>query len=129
MADITVKLILTEQAICDTEMATRGQRDNAVWSMIRTGRVIDSNYGSILRCIDNGRQPPKSLLKVFLGEYDLSGLKTIQWGCNHESTAIAVYEQSTGVKVQSSGIWLSKSGYLGASPDGIVDVDMIIEIK
>lgn len=32
-------------------------------------------------------------------------------------------------KVQSSGLWLTTSGILGASPDGFVDNNAIVEVK
>uniref|UniRef100_A0A0E9W9S8 Uncharacterized protein n=1 Tax=Anguilla anguilla TaxID=7936 RepID=A0A0E9W9S8_ANGAN len=30
------------------------------------------------------------------------------------------FEQATGLKVEDSGLWLTRSGILGASPDGLV---------
>jgi len=50
-----------------------------------------------------------------LGDYDLSGLRAIQWGSNHERVAIVAYEKYTGSSVTASGIWLSSSGCLVAS--------------
>ena len=108
---------------------TRGQRDNSLWGIVRKGRLTASNFGAVIRSINSGRQPAKSLLKTLLGEYNLSGLKAIQWGCTHESTATKAYAQHTGTMVTPSGIWLSETGCLGASPDGLVGSDKILEIK
>ena len=67
-------------------------------------------------------------MRTLLGEYDLSELKAIQWGCTHEAIAIKASENHTGKSVSPSGIWLSSSGCLGASLDGLVG-DSIIEVK
>ena len=47
----------------------------------------------------------------------------------HEATAIGVYEMSENVEVTSSGLWLSASGVVGASPDGFVGSTKTVEVK
>ena len=122
------KLTVTEQQIDEAETATRGQRDNPMWGILRKGRLTASNFGPVIKTIHSGRSPSKSLMRTLLGEYDLSELKAIQWGCTHEAIAIKASENLTGKSVSPSGIWLSSSGCLGASLDGLVG-DSIIEVK
>lgn len=55
-------------------------------------------------------------------------VKSIQWGRQDEQTAIDYFKNITNLEVTSSGIWLSNSGFLGASPDGLVGEDAIIEV-
>jgi YqaJ-like viral recombinase domain len=55
--------------------------------------------------------------------------QAIQWGIAHERDAIQEYETTKNVKVSEAGIFLHKNGYLGASPDGLISVDKILEIK
>lgn len=65
-----------------------------------------------------------SPLKRLLGEYDLSWVKPVQWGVNNEEEAIKAFISKTG---KVTGIWFHFSGILGASPDGIIDDETILE--
>ena len=52
------------------------------------------------------------------------------YGLNSEAKAILKYENDTGRKVRSSGLWVNpKFPCLGCSPDGLVGDDTVIEIK
>lgn len=64
-----------------------------------------------------------------MGNTDLSGVKSVEWGINNEKLALAQFKEVTKLDVQDSGILLHHSGILGASPDGLVGEDAIIEIK
>ena len=129
VAHVCSELVVTAEQINAAEMATRGQHKNPVWSMLRKGRITASNFGPVLKVCSSRRTPSKSLLASLLGTYDLSGVHAVQWGLLHEATAIAEYTGSRGVAVHESGLWLSKSGLLGGSPDGIIDDNCIIEVK
>jgi hypothetical protein len=63
------------------------------------------------------------------GDYDLSGVKAVEWGITHEITARKAYSDYCGNSVQETGIWISLDGKLGASPDGLISSDTILEIK
>lgn len=64
------------------------------------------------------------------GEYNIDGVKAVQWGRDHEKQAIKEFEEATQYKVVPTGVWLHKSGLLGASPDGlIIEENAIIEVK
>ena len=71
----------------------------------------------------------QSLLKRLLGEYDLSGVKAVQWGVDNEQEALKAFTGLTSKTVQETGIWLVASGILGTSPDGIVDDETVLEAK
>ena len=46
-----------------------------------------------------------------------------------ESTALSEYGQKMQCEVKSVGLFVSESGLLGASPDGMVSDDLIVEVK
>ena len=50
-------------------------------------------------------------------------------GVNNEAEAVKAFTKLTGKTVQETGIWLDLSGILGASPDGIVDDESVLEAK
>ena len=87
------------------------------------GRLTASNLG----CVVKATQVTQSLLKRLLG--DLSGVKAVQWGVNNEQEALKAFTVFTGKTVQETGIWLDASGILGASPDGILDHETVLEAK
>jgi hypothetical protein len=47
----------------------------------------------------------------------------------HEATAIKEFQNEMKKKVIPTGLWLHSCGFLGASSDGIVEKDAIIEVK
>jgi hypothetical protein len=61
--------------------------------------------------------------------YNLTGVKAVQWGTEHEKTAIQEFVFATGMPVEQTGLWLHPCGYLGASPDGVVGGDKLVEVK
>lgn len=63
------------------------------------------------------------------GNTDLTGVKAIQWGVEHEQEAIRAYEEATGNKVEPCGLLLAPNGLLGASPDGLVGQSVVLEVK
>ena len=123
------KIAVATEQIVGVEAITRGQSKNPSWALLRNGRITASNFGAVLRpCLAN-RQPSKSLFASLLGQYDLSGQHAIQWGIMHEAIAVSVYAEATGAEVSPSGLWLAPSGLVGGSPDGIVSVQKIVEVK
>lgn len=95
------------------------------WHLARKGRLTASNFGCVLKA----KWVTQSLLKRLLGEYDLSGVKGVQWDVNNEQEALKAFTVLTGKSVQETGIWLDASGILGASPDGIEDDETVLEAK
>lgn len=61
--------------------------------------------------------------------YNLEHVHAIQWGCQNETEAMKKFEEVTGMKVERTGLWIDPCGFLGASPDGLVGSNAIIEIK
>ena len=68
-------------------------------------------------------------MKRLLGYDSLSSVRAVQWGIQHEATAIKAYMEQTGHSVSPSGLWLHSSGIIGGSPGGIVSSEKIIEVK
>ena len=116
---------IKEEDVSRISEITIGQRDNPAWHMARRGRLTASNFGSVLKA----KRITPSLLKRLLGEYDLSRVKAVQWGVNNEEEAIKAFTNKTGKTVKETGIWFHSSGILGASPDGLVDDETVLESK
>ena len=66
---------------------------------------------------------------VFSEGNSLSGVKAVQWGIDHEAEALKSYCEATQNSVRNSGLWLHECGYLGASPDGLIGDNIVVEVK
>jgi hypothetical protein len=56
-------------------------------------------------------------------------LQSITYGVQHEKDGIDYLRKSKGITVEATGLHLAKCGYLGGSPDGLVGVNKLIEVK
>jgi len=104
---------------------TQNQASNPLWHMARDKRLTSSKFGLILRA----KKYTEPLINSIITNRDLSKVKAIEWGVNKEDEAIKTFSKITGLQVEKTGIWLSKSGLLGASPDGFIGNDFILEVK
>ncbi|KAK4885445.1 hypothetical protein RN001_001716 [Aquatica leii] len=87
---------------------TCGQNQNPMWHQMRLGRLTASNFGAVLDSCQRDRYPG-SLYARLLRKNNLDGIKSIQWGLNHEATALDEYENIEGVKVTTTGLWLYRN--------------------
>lgn len=117
---LTSQLGLNWDVIQDIAEATKGQRANPFWFVLREWRITASKFGDVLRTYTkrNGPTPCKSLLESLYKPKDLSKAKTVQWGIIHENYVIDKYKKK--YPVEPTGVWLHGSGVLGGSPDGLI---------
>ena len=114
-----------QAAIVEVSKMTIGQRNNPAWHLVRKGRLTASNFGCVLKA----KRATPSLVKRLLGKYNLSGVKAIEWGVNNEGEAVSAFTRQNGLQVVETGIWLDSCGVIGASPDGLVGNDHVLEMK
>lgn len=86
-----------------------------------------SNFGSVVKRRE--QTPCHNLVKRLLYSRELS-TAAVLFGRVHEKNAIEDYEKLTGVTVEPCGLFISKeTPFLGASPDGLVGSEGIVEVK
>ncbi|KAG5864637.1 hypothetical protein JTB14_023426 [Gonioctena quinquepunctata] len=124
MKYICEKLQMSHEKILKVAELTIGQAQNEKWLVCRKHRLTASNFGVVLGACKRNRFP-KSLFKRLAGDH----IKSVQWGREHEAESIAAVEKALGVKVVRTGLWLHPCGFLGASPDGLIGEDAIVEGK
>lgn len=109
------------------ERETVGQHNNPVWLEKRLNRLTASKFGSVINRKD--QTPCHHLVKDILYPKELN-TKSVVFGRMHEKDAIQKYEERNGVEVKECGLFCSIDfPYLGASPDGLVGSDGIVEVK
>ena len=100
-----------------------------LWYDMRNGMVTASDWGTILG--DNPYSNVKELILKKCGhERPFPDNPAIRWGVKYEDVAIQIYEARNKTKVIEYGlIQHPEFLYLGASPDGITDEGVMVEIK
>jgi putative phage-type endonuclease len=103
------------------------------WFKSRVGKITGSNIGAILGC-DPFRKPKdvmRSMVRSYHGaESEFTGNVATEYGTNFEKFAVCDFEMETGEDVQDVGFIIHPDhDWLGASPDGLVGNDHVIEIK
>lgn len=101
------------------------------WFAARTGRVTGSRVGAIL-----GLSPYQSrddVLRAMVREYhnapsEFTGNPATEWGNANEATAIGMFELESGLDVQETGFH-PFDDWAGASPDGLIGDDAVLENK
>lgn len=99
------------------------------WYEMRNGMLTASDWGVMLG--DNPYSNPDDLILKKCGhEKPFKVGPAILWGVKYEEVAVQIYEHRNNVKVIEFGlIQHPKIKYLGASPDGITEDGIMLEIK
>ena len=137
-SDELLKMKITEMQRETVEKRTRGQAKSKLWFKMRTGRITASKFKSA--CHTDPASPSNSLIMtVCHPELSRFSTEATKWGCNHEEVARKAYGELQMVKhhnfkVSDAGFYIHpEHGFLGASPDGMVDCDCcgpgVCEIK
>lgn len=108
---------------CYHVTGTEKQSNSPKWVQERKYRVTASSIKSFLS------NPITKCNELWTPKHDLSGVKSIAWGQEHENEAKLCFEDLFGVSVSTCGLFVSKEmPFLGASPDGLVS-NALVEIK
>lgn len=101
------------------------------WFAQRKGRVTGSNVGAALGM--NPYRTRDDLMRAMVREWhgaesEFQGNQATEHGNFHEDGAVFEFELETGLTVEKCGFF-PFADWLGASPDGLVGDDSIVEIK
>lgn len=106
------------------------------WLQARVGVVTSSRFNDVMATIRSGEAAARYNYKAEIVAERLTGLPSesyvngaMQWGIDHEDEARQVYEAIRELKVEQTGLLLHETLKAGASPDGLVGDDGLIEIK
>ena len=109
------------------EYATRGQHENPQWHNVRQKLLTASNFGKI--CCRRETTSCQNLVKTILYPPRLTNV-AVEWGKEKEILAREQLQEILGIEINECGLFIdAEFPFLGASPDGIVGNDTIVEIK
>ena len=105
------------------------EQRTAPWYEMRNGMLTASDWGVMLG--DNPYSNPDDLILKKCGhEKPFKAGPAILWGVKYEEVAVQIYEYRNKVKVTEFGLIQHPTiKYLGASPDGITEDGVMLEIK
>lgn len=120
-------LVKTKEERDAIEKATVLQRDSSEWLELRRNMITASNFGKI---INKKETTGPSIVKSLLYKTDLSHVASIRHGIDHEKIALDQLSEELQMNIQPCGLFIDdETPYLGATPDGLIDEDKIVEIK
>lgn len=109
------------------EQDTIGQHNNSLWEEKRKNRLTASKFGQIVKRKDH--TPCHNLVKNLLYPKNLNSAAVV-FGRLHEKEAISKYEEEHNVVVKECGLFIDNVyPFLGASPDGLVGDEGLVEVK
>nr|XP_049695130.1 uncharacterized protein LOC110371421 isoform X2 [Helicoverpa armigera]XP_049695131.1 uncharacterized protein LOC110371421 isoform X3 [Helicoverpa armigera] len=110
------------------ERSTVLQRDSSEWLEIRQKLITASNFGSICKRKLSSSTAP--LVKNILYKNNLSHVASIAHGMENEHQALLQLQRQENVNILPCGLFIDESHcYMGATPDGLIGNDTIVEIK
>lgn len=125
--DFLKKLKKTPDEISQLEKATVGQCGNPVWIQERSVRITASHFGQI--CKMRPTTPCTNTVKNLLYT-KFTGNQATRYGIANEPLAKQALSEHLSIQVENCGLFVDEEHfYLGATPDGLVEHDSIIEIK
>lgn len=106
------------------------------WFEARLGRATASRFKDIMLTIKSGEAAGRKNYRAELVAERLTGAKeegwtsaAMQWGIDNEPLARLRYELLSGNTVEECGFFAHETLMAGASPDGLIDDDGLLEIK
>ncbi|KAK8785443.1 hypothetical protein V5799_008192 [Amblyomma americanum] len=113
-------------SIEDLQRATSKQSGSTVWKQERRKRLTASLFGATCKMKPTtgcGRTVGDILYKEITSE-------AIRYGKDHERLALKRIENECNVVVKERGLFVDQeSPFLGASPDGLIGEDVLVEVK
>ena len=120
---LTTICSLSEAEAEEVEVMTRGQADNSHWRSHRAKRLTASNFGRVGK-LKASTSRHNTVLSILYPE-DISRLPAIIHGRESEERALAQLSEVLGRAdrgLTTCGLFIDcNTGYLAASPDGILD--------
>lgn len=111
----------------DIQEMTKGQGSNQEWLRQRKIRLTASYFGQV--CKLRSTTSCKNVVKQLLYN-KFKGNDATKYGTENEPIALKDAEKLLGLHIEHCGLFIDeKRPYLGASPDGLIDDDAIVEIK
>jgi hypothetical protein len=121
------RLKKTTKEIRQIEEDTRGQAENPLWFQERSNRITASNF-KVICSMRKTTSCVNTVANLLYGTF--TGNSNTRYGRRNEMRAIQEFQKKfEDLKVESCGFFIDNEDFmLGASPDGLIGNDAIIEV-
>lgn len=110
------------------ERQTVDQSGSGLWKKCRKNLITASNFGTI--CRKRPETPCDSFVKTILYNEKLRQTPAMKYGIEAEEDSIAELSKELNIKIEKNGLFIDEEDpRFGASPDGLIGSDGIVEIK
>lgn len=110
------------------QLSTINQRDSDDWIELRKNMITASNFGLVVKRRENTSKA--KLVENILYKSNLSHIAAIAHGVDNEHLALQQLAIQENVTIRPCGLFVDPEyPFIGASPDGLIDQDSIVEIK
>jgi putative phage-type endonuclease len=100
------------------------------WFKVRNNLITASDIGQALNHGDYGNQKEFLIKKITGKSKEITFRAPLEWGVKYEDVATAIYSKRNKIKVFEFGLIEHPNiHYFGASPDGISELGIMLEIK
>jgi hypothetical protein len=122
------RLKKTTKEIRQIEEDTRGQAGNPLWFQEHSNRITASNF-KVICSMRKTTSCVNTVANLLYGTF--TGNSNTRYGRRNEMRAIQEFQKKfEDLKVESCGFFIDNEDFmLGASPDGLIGNDAIIEVK
>lgn len=118
---------LSMKQAAEIEAKSRKQTKSVLWFSEREWRITASSFGRVCRITKRCNRD--KLCSSLLHTSNLS-TAPLRHGRRYESVAISKFQEEYNLSVRPSGLCIRPDYfYLGATPDGVIDQETIIEVK
>ncbi|GBP21564.1 hypothetical protein EVAR_9749_1 [Eumeta japonica] len=108
------------------EKQTVLQRDSSEWLELRKLILTASNFGKVIK----GKKNYGNCVKQILYKKNISFVRSIAHGIEKENIALQQLAKQENIEIKPCGLFIDPEiDFLGASPDGIVGDDTVVEVK
>lgn len=110
------------------QQSTINQRDSNSWLEIRKNMITASNFGIVVKRRENSSKA--KLVENILYKSNLGNIAAIAHGVENEQLALKQLALQEKVIIEPCGLYVDHEyPYVGASPDGLIGHDTIVEVK
>lgn len=118
-------LVADKKAI---ERATVLQRESSEWLEVRQKLLTASNFGPV--CKRKSTTNTANLVKNILYKKNLAHVTSVAHGIENEKQALLQLKRQENVEILPCGLFIDPvHPFLGATPDGLIGDNMLVEIK
>lgn len=110
------------------QQSTINQRDSESWLEIRKNMITASNFGIVIKRRENSSKA--KLVENILYKSNLGNIAAIAHGVENEQLALKQLALQEKVIIEPCGLYVDHEyPYVGATPDGLIGHDTIVEVK